>query len=719
MNKRLPLAFLLSTQIIAAGFAQQPTPSPRATQEKPRQSETDDVVRITTNLVQVDAVITDNDGKPVTDLKPDEIEILEDGRKQKITNLSFHVIESPATNERPAKPSANDKTAPPVPPTRIRPENVRRTIAIVVDDLGLSFESVHFVRDALKKFVDRQMQEGDLVAIVRTAGGMGALQQFTTDKRQLYAAIERIRWHASGRGLIGAFAPIGAVMPGGGGGPNDASYIPGEDAEEFREGVLTVGTLGAIGYVVRGLRELPGRKSVLLVSDGINLLTAEDLGRNQRVLEAVQRLTDQANRAAVVINTLDARGLQPLGFTAADNTAGLRPDQSARLFAARQRAFSASQDGMSYLAETTGGIAIKNNNDLSGGIRRVLEDQKSYYLIAYRPDESTFDQRGRRRFHSLKLKVTRPGKYKVRMRTGFYGFTDEEQRPPSTPVQQLKDALASPFGATGVHLQLTSLFANDPQLGSLVRSILYIEPRDLTFTEEPDRKRKCVFDLMAITFGDNGVPIDQVGRTYTIQLSDDEFKRVMRDGLVYYATVPIKKPGAYQLRISLRDSSTERIGSASQFIEAPDLKKKRLVLSGLIIRGEKADTSAQTATTKDEGMEEGNTEASPAIRRLKPGMVASYGYFIYNARIDKASSRPQVTTQVRLFRDGKEVFTGKVIPFDSSGQTDLQRLAAGGALQLGDAMEPGEYVLQMIVTDLLADKKHRIATQWMDFQIVK
>lgn len=719
MNQRLLLAVLLSTQIIAASFAQQPTPSPRIPQEKPQKSEADDVVRITTNLVQIDAVITDNDGKPVSDLKPDEIELFEDGRKQKITSLSYQVIDSLGTDERPAKPTGNDKYAAGVPPTRIRLQDVRRTIAIVVDDLGLSLESVHFVRDALKKFVDRQMQEGDLVAIVRTAGGMGALQQFTTDKRQLYAAIERIRWHASGRGLIGAFAPIGAAMPGTEQGPSDASYIPGEDAEEFREGVLTVGTLGAIGYVVKGLRELPGRKSVLLVSDGIKLLTAEDLGRNRRVLEAMQRLTDLANRAAVVINTLDARGLQTLGFTAADNTAGLRSDQSARLFAARQSTFSASQDGMVFLAETTGGIAIRNNNDLSGGIRRVLEDQKSYYLIAYRPDESTFDLRGRRQFHNLTLKVTRPGKYKVRMRTGFYGVTDEEGRPPSTPVQQLKDALVSPFGATGVHLQLTSLFANDPQQGSLVRSILYIDPRDLTFTEEPDGKRKCVFDLMAITFGDNGVPIDQVGRTYTILLGDDEFKRVMREGLVYYATLPIKKPGAYQLRISLRDSSTERVGSASQFIEAPDIKKKRLVLSGLIIRGENAATYTQTAATKDEGMEEGNTEASPAIRRLKPGMVASYGYFIYNSRIDKALSRPQVTTQIKLFREGKEVFTGKEIPFDSSGQSDLQRLTVGGAIQLGAAMEPGEYVLQVIVTDLLADKKHRIATQWTDFQIVK
>src|SRR6202008_1014034 len=105
------------------------------------------------------------------------------------------------TSERPVTP---DKNAPPLPPVPLRSDLVRRTIAIVVDDLGLSFESTYFVRRALKKFVDEQMQPGDLVAIIRTSGGMGALQQFTIDKRQLYAAIERVKYYPAGRSGISA-----------------------------------------------------------------------------------------------------------------------------------------------------------------------------------------------------------------------------------------------------------------------------------------------------------------------------------------------------------------------------------------------------------------------------------------------------------------------------------------------------------------------------------
>jgi hypothetical protein len=111
-----------------------------------------------------------------------------------------------------------------------------------------------------------------------------------------------------------------------------------------------------------------------------------------------------------------------------------------------------------------------------------------------------------------------------------------------------------------------------------MRSFLYIDSRDLTFTEDSGSHRTAI-DVMSITFGDNGVPIDQVGRSYQITLSDDDYKRVLKEGLVYNVTVPIKKPGAYQLRVSLRDSASDRIGSASQFIDAPDIKKKRLALS--------------------------------------------------------------------------------------------------------------------------------------------
>ncbi len=196
---RIPPILLFGLLLSLATLAQQTdnskpqaTPSPESDAQQPSRSNEDEVVRITTNLVQVDAVVTDKNGKLITDLRPDEVQIFEDGHQQKITNFSFV---NPEASSAPLLPSAPlDKNAPPLPPTKLHPEDVRRTIALVIDDLGLSFRSTYDVRNALKKFVDQQMQPGDLVAIIRTSGGIGALQQFTADKRQLHAAIERVNW---------------------------------------------------------------------------------------------------------------------------------------------------------------------------------------------------------------------------------------------------------------------------------------------------------------------------------------------------------------------------------------------------------------------------------------------------------------------------------------------------------------------------------------------
>ncbi len=724
MRIRFLLAVVLIIQIASLSFSQQPQPSPTPvpTQQPTQQRAEDvDVVRITTNLVQVDAVVTDKNGKIVTDLQPEEVEISEDGRKQKITNFSYYSADSrPAEQNEKSATTKADKNAPPVPPTRLRPEDVRRTIAIVVDDLGLSFESTYFVRRALKQFVDEQMQSGDLVAIVRTSGGMGALQQFTTDKRQLYAAIERVKWYASGRSGVAAFAPIGPPAAGG-----SAVEAANDELDQFREDLFAVGTLGAVSYVVKGLRQLPGRKSVLLVSDGFRINNSEDTLRTNLALDRLHKLIDEAGRASVVIYTMNATGLQTMGLTAADATSERSRDDIEQQLTNRRNTAYETQEGLDFLARQTGGIPIHNTNDLSGGIRRVLEDQKGFYLIGYRPDSSTFDPKtGRRTFHKLSLKVTRPGKFNVRMRNGFYGVTDTERTEPRTLGQQMMAALTSPFGATGVHLQLTSLFANDAKAGSYMRSILHIDAHDLTFTDEPNKLHKSVFDLVAITFGDNGTVVDQpIGKTYTIQFPDELYNRAMRDGFVYYVTVPVKKSGAYQLRMSLRDSATERIGSASQFIEVPDLKKNRLALSGLVLRGtnpNSANAGTNAATSgQTEGVEQGSAEASPVVRHFRIGMLLDYGFFIYNARLDKATNNPKLTTQVILFRDGKAVFTGKILPMALTNQTDLKRLIAGGALQLGSDLIPGEYALEVVVNDELGDEKHRTATQWMDFEIVK
>ncbi len=729
------MAFLLS--LLVSSFAGQQAQPPQIQNKNARpadkqnapQTDQEDVVRISVTLVQIDAVVTDDKGRQVTDLKAEDFEVFEDGRRQHVTNFNYI-----AAAPQPASAGKADRNAPPGPSVNLRPEQVRRTIALVVDDLGLSFESTASLRDSLKKFVSEQMQPGDLVAIIRTGAGMGALQQFTADKRQLYAAIELVKWNPIGRGGVSAFAPL----------VRDTKINltqeerigqqrreqqerdeqrSGDSIDQLREDIFAVGTLGALNFIVRGLKELPGRKSVILFSDGFRLFRRDGLGEsNQRILESLRRLTDLASRASIVVYTVDARGLQTLGATAADSSSDM--EEMTRKLNARRDEFYDTQEGLSYLANETGGLFIRNTNDLNRGISRALEDQKGYYLLGYVPDSSTFRaEKGLRKFHKLSVKVKRAG-LKVRTRTGFFGIADEERPAQRTPAQQLFSALISPFASGDIHMKLTSVFGHDAKAGSFVSSMLHIEGKDLTLAEEEGGFHKGIVNIAAFTFGDNGRIVDQNSRTYTLRVTDEQYQKILRQGFLYTIVVPVKKPGAYQLRVAVRDDASERVGSANQFIEVPDISRNRLALSGIVASASDPSESnkpkTDQASASDEGAVEAvNPQASRSVRKFRGGMILDYVFMIYNAQLDRATSHPQLESQVIMLRDGKPVFTGKMSPIDGSQLANMKHVAAGGRLQIGANLEPGEYVLQIVVTDKLAKEKYNTATQWVDFEVVK
>ncbi len=583
--KKFFLAVFGALLFAASAFGQAVAPAPTATP-----LEDNDVVKISTDLIQIDVSVTDSKGKVITDLRPEEVEIYENGEKQNITNFSF--ISS--VRDITGKPAVTDNKGVPIPQQSLRPEQIRRTIALVVDDLSLSFESAYQTRRALKKFVDEQMQDGDLVAIIRTGAGIGALQQFTSDKRLLYAAIEKVKWNPQGAGGVGVFAPIEAAPDTSlQASPDDTSNTDdllsttgtGQTLDDFRNSVFATGTLGALKYIVTGMSELPGRKSVIMFSDGFKLFETDENGLpiDGPVFDFVQQLVDLANRSSVVFYAVDARGLVYTGFTGEDNVSDTSPDAVESASSARRDQLHDTQDGLSFLAEGTGGFALLNNNDLSKGVRRVLDDQ-SYYLVGYEPDVDTFDP-AKRKYNSLTVKVLRKGAT-VRYRSGFFNVADKksDSKPiVMTPQAQLEMALVSPFAVSGIDLRLNALFASDAKNGSFVRSLLHINANDLKFVDDKDGAKKAVFEILAMSFGDNGQIIDQLAKSYSLSVKPDALRRIQADGFVYHFAFPVKKPGAYQYRVAIRDAQGGKVGSASQFIEVPNLGKKRLAASSLVL----------------------------------------------------------------------------------------------------------------------------------------
>ena len=656
-----------TTIIVIAGSSPTAHPTP---QVPARPAPT---IRVGVDLVRIDATVTDERGRHVPDLGIRDFEVLQDGRRQTISTLAY----VPADD---SSPFTSGGATPPGVVRSPSANEVRRTIAIVVDDLGLSFESTYRVREMLRKFVDHEVQPGDLVAILRTGAGMGALQQFTTDRRMLHAAVEHVRWNMMAR--VPAFRAVDAL-------------------DAFRNEVFSAGTLGAIQYIVRGVSELPGRKSVVVLSDGFRLADADR--RYGRVWESLRSLVDSANRAGVVIYTIDTRGVVAAGPAAED---GSLESADARLVDLR-----ATQDGLDVLAADTGGLFLRNANDLEGALRRTFDDQRGYYLIGYVPDSATFSE-WTPRFHSLRVRVTRPG-LRVRSRRGFFGRSDEG-RHPQTAANRMVSAVTSPFSGGDIRLRLSSLFAQIEKVGPVVQSYMHVDARDLQFSDEPDGTRSAKIEVLAVTFGDNGEVADQKGQQYTVRLSPERYAKALQHGFIYTLRVPIKRAGPYQLRMALRDVNSDHLGSATQFIEVPDVKKGRLTLSSVIVQAAADVQPAAASDATTDGVEDVDPLASVALRTFRQGTAVNYGCYIYKQRI---SSSGQLEYQVRLYRDGTEVLRTEPhlvgTPMDNAEDP-----FAGGVLKLGQEMTPGTYVLEVEVTDRLA-KKHSRATQTVDFDVIK
>jgi VWFA-related protein len=386
----------------------------------------DDVVRITTNLVQVDVVVTKN-GKPVKDLKAEDFEIFEDGKLQTITSFVYVSNVSNAAGATSATSAKDpntpfDPNSPPPVPTEIAP----RRIAFVVDDYGLSASSIAAVRRQLRKFIDEKLTPNDLIAIVLTSRVRRESPHLTNDKGRINQAWEQVKFNQCSRVGMKPMPQVGAEPAG-----------CGMSVASFDD------SISSLRAVVTALGQVPGRKSMIVFSNDTPLREEEKLARgSSSVITAgpddstsddsrnynarLRRLSEMAIRSSVVIYGIDAGGLQTTSLTAGDMTPPRAAGSEAnRLFVTqlgnRSKMIQSRREGADKLAKATGGFLVKDQNDFQ--FDKILEDQSGYYLIGYRPSTETF----KKSFHKIRARVKLSG-HEVRTRSGFFGVSEEEAK---------------------------------------------------------------------------------------------------------------------------------------------------------------------------------------------------------------------------------------------------------------------------------------------------
>jgi hypothetical protein len=450
-----------------------------------------------------------------------------------------------------------------------------------------------------------------------------------------------------------------------------------------------------------------------------------------RTLEFLKELISIANREAVVFYTIDARGLETTSMTASDrwadptalDTTALNSIQ--RVESDRGLELFSTQQGLVYLAKETGGFAYVNQNDMSHGVEKALDDQ-SYYLVAYEPDEGSFDAE-KRKFNRLDVKVLRKDT-RVRHRTGFFVESEEEEKKiridMNTPTKIMR-ALTSPFAVNGISLRLNALFGHNEKRGYYMHSFLHVNAKDLTFTKLPNGNFQAVFDVLSISYGDNGMPVDKDSVIGTMTFKPEHYDRILAEGFSYSFIFPVKKPGAYQMRVAIFDRGSKEVGSANQFVEVPNLKKKGVTLSGIVLENltthawnQLTGGSSQVLTNSTSGPEKPDPLQDTSLRRFRRGTVLRYGVEIYNAKL-AANQQPQIRLQTRVFHDRKMVFESEERILDLSSQSSSKEPVFTDAVSLGENLLPGDYVLQVIVTDGLAKEKKRLATQYVQFEVLE
>lgn len=351
------------------------------------------VFRVSVSLVQLDAVVTDKQGRHVTTLGPADFEVFQDGRPQQVVGATYVEVDYPWVDT---------SGLPPLPVEALKPADARRIVVVIVDDLRMSFESVHHARRGIAAFLDEHFTAGDLGMIMTTSGA--GISQLTYSPAVLKAAASRLRYSLFNIQAASALAPVDDLIDTGG--------------DQFLEQTFAESSIRRIADAIAAVRPLPGRKSVVLVSEGFSVFGAGM--DNAAIRDLLRRLVDRSNRAGVVIYGLDPRGLVPTGISAADRVRR----GGAGIAARRRAALLDSQDGLRYVAGETGGFAVVNSNDLARGFGRIMDDQRGYYLIGYQPEAGTLHAKSDVQFKSLKIKV-KPKGLRIRTRAGFYARPTE------------------------------------------------------------------------------------------------------------------------------------------------------------------------------------------------------------------------------------------------------------------------------------------------------
>ncbi len=663
-------------------------------------------------LVTVDAVVLDRDGRPVPGLTRDDFVVKEDGRRRDI--VSFEAFDVGAIAEEP------EAVAPTVVASN-EPRSAGRAFAIVLDDLRIAPERVPAAKETAARFLERFAREGDLVTVATTSGDAWWSARIPDGREDLTSVLARARGHHVDVPLLDRMTEYEAfwiathedspspssLVPG------TSITLPGRAASSVPEVVppgsikervkqrwqranvcqpiycdsLVRGraaeidgarrarvslTLACVRRALEALAPVRGRKSLLLLSEGF----LQDFSSDARAVAAASR---EANTAVYFV---DVRGLValPAYGTAAD--VGPPPDERERTAVAFEEA-TVESAGAAGLADDTGGFSVRNTNDLSAGVWRIAAESRVFYLLGFYPPEG----KAPRQWRNLRVEVKRPG-LTVRARRGYTLQSEMASLPPGgagTKEPAVDPAVArtldSAHSATGIPLRAIA-YVQEPRPGDVVHVLVAAE-----------------LDTAAVTAG--------VGVAMHLEASAqvgmrDSGRLFRQDAAVTIAAEAGEgptwraftrefelPPGVAQVRLVVRDPASGAIGSVLQRLEVPFPGELRV------------STPILTDRVEPAALGQPPRPALAAHRVFAPGGGLYCQYEVFGAA-QPGGAGPRVDAAFELRRsDGETVRKAASTPIAVGADGRLVR-TVGASLE---GLEEGAYELLLEVEDEVSGER--------------
>ena len=570
------------------------------------------VFRAQSELVLVDLVVSDKKGNVVRDLKPADVEIFEDGERQKIVFFDFRKRagsrEDLMAEEAVDRPSISDlsfdRRGLPTSPVD------QGYFVFVFDMQAMDFHGLQRAKDSIRAFINSQLAPTDQVMVATIEPSVRVHLPFTSDTSLMKSALETLSFRPHQDTSISRFVQNveqlfslleGIVLD---------TFDPGAGAETTQrldpalEGTISQAaslaremlvslelrvdfTCSAIGALSRHLRSLPGRKHLLYLSNGYPLSAKRTLSRiikeramayspaqitlihvavnnfmlgTGRTSSLHRRLTaavNQANRSHVSIYSIDPRGL----MAPSTGLASIKGAASILNATYSTEDITAPHEFLSSLSLQTGGLWFADDNDLTRPIRKAYLDGREYYLVGYVPNS----ERRVGKFHKIKVKLKRK-RLKLRHRKGY---TEED------PNQAVTIDLANAFKFPDLFRDFpikTEISTEEGKLKVLAR----IPTEAVTFRSEGDQHRGviemfgAIFDGSGKWVGDTFFFAERIDLDFS-QQDLDKFRRSRDFSPIAEKPAP---EGNYDLVVVLRQKLSGKIAASTHRLALDEMGVK-------------------------------------------------------------------------------------------------------------------------------------------------